>query len=101
MIADQTGLRKARSAMTGGMDPIVVVGRGVEKTALWCSKLRSPRQRGRKARVRLIFESVAIFFDDGVGEHFARDPLHFSLRLGFVEPVFQRQFKELALTHVA
>ena len=106
MIADQRGLRKVRSAMTGGMLSIVVGKvrrRHVEKTVL--CKHDEPGSaggvRGQEGRVvRLLFEREPILLNDWVGEHFAGDALHLSLGLGFVQPVFERQLKELALAHI-
>jgi hypothetical protein len=48
----------------------------------------------------LIFEREAIFFDHGIGEHFARDPLNLGSGLILGDTAFQRNFEIFSLTHV-
>jgi hypothetical protein len=48
--------------------------------------------------IGLVLEGKSVLFDDGVGEHFPSDPLHFSLRVALIQTI-QRNLKKLSLSH--
>src|SRR5437762_923851 len=48
--------------------------------------------------IGLVLEGKPVLFDDGVGEHFPSNPLHFGFRIALVQTI-QRNLKKLPLPH--